>query len=240
MFFKANSLNLGFPLEKTQSYSHSLVSMLQEELLTKNSHHNKVVTPVFRKQSEYPEKTQCLRSHVSGHICNFYKSKDALADILVPYFASGLARNQSCIWVTSPYLDANEAKSILENVVINFNGYVAKKQIKIIPYDLWYFKNKKFDRNKILKEWRIEEQNAINRGFQGLRLNTDNFWVHDDIWKLFVEYERTIDTALANRNVTALCSYYTGNCTCTEIADILQNHVGFLATTQKKSDGGKT
>jgi hypothetical protein len=214
--------------------------MLQEELLTKNSNHNKVVTPVFRKQSEYPEKTQYLRSHVSGHICNFYKSKDALADILVPYFASGLARNQSCIWVTSPYLDANEAKSILENVVINFNGYVAKKQIKIIPYDLWYFKNKKFDRNKILKEWRIEEQNAINRGFQGLRLNTDNFWVHDDIWKLFVEYERSVNHSIENSHSTFLCSYFASACTCSHLSDILHNHAGFVTTKQKLPKEEKT
>ena len=35
------------------------------------------------------------------HLCLFYRNKQELLDILVPYFKAGLGNNEFCIWVTS-------------------------------------------------------------------------------------------------------------------------------------------
>ena len=47
------------------------------------------------------------------HLCQFYNTKQDLIDILVPYFAEGLKNNEFCMWVTSPPLDVEEAKTAL-------------------------------------------------------------------------------------------------------------------------------
>ena len=36
-----------------------------------------------------------------SHLCQFYETKDDLAEILVPYFAEGLRNNEACVWVMS-------------------------------------------------------------------------------------------------------------------------------------------
>ncbi len=47
------------------------------------------------------------------HFCQFYKTKEDLIDVLVPYFKSGLENNEFCMWVTSEPLSAEEAKRSL-------------------------------------------------------------------------------------------------------------------------------
>ncbi|MCW4009075.1 MAG: MEDS domain-containing protein [Candidatus Bathyarchaeota archaeon] len=172
-----------------------------------------------------------------GHFCNFYRNKEDLADILVPYFASGLAKNQLCIWVTSPFLGDAEAKSILQNAVSHFDEYAAKKQIRIISYDEYYLSNGRFDPNSILRKWRLEEQKALNRGFFGLRFNANNLWVKEDTWPLFVEYEKRLNQAIENSNSTFLCSYSSRACTCHHLSEILQNHSLILVTKNNPPKG---
>ncbi len=204
----------------------------KEDVLTKNSDSNKKTTNEL-KHSYTLEKCHNLPNQTSMHICNFYRTKEDLAEILVPYFASGLVKNQSCIWLASPNLDVDEAKSLLENVVIKLDSYVNRKQIKIVPHDVWYFKNGHFEPEQLLMSLRTEEQLALSRGFDGLRLNTDNFWVQNDFWQLFMEYERNVNYSLIDGRSTFLCSYFAGNCTIPHLKDILQNHAGILTQRQK-------
>ena len=72
------------------------------------------------------------------HFCQFYQTKQDLVDILVPYFKAGLANNEFCIWITSEPLAAVEAQGAMKGVVEDFDDYLDKGQIEIIPYDKWY------------------------------------------------------------------------------------------------------
>jgi hypothetical protein len=60
------------------------------------------------------------------HLCQFYESKQDLIDILVPYFAEGLHSNEFCMWVTSPPLEAEEAREALQKAVPNLDEYFKK------------------------------------------------------------------------------------------------------------------
>jgi len=44
------------------------------------------------------------------HLCQFYRTKEDLIDILLPYFKAGLENNGFCMWITSEPLAAEEAK----------------------------------------------------------------------------------------------------------------------------------
>jgi PAS domain S-box-containing protein len=168
------------------------------------------------------------------HLCQFYESKQDLIDILVPYFAQGLQNNEFCMWVTSPPLEVQEAKKALHKAVPDLNEYIRKEQIEIISYNDWYLKEGKFNCNRVLKGWVQKEKNAIERGFAGLRLTGNTFWIERDLWNSFVDYEEAVNSVIGQYKMMAVCTYCLTNCTGTDVLDVVRNHVGTLIKQGKK------
>src|SRR4030042_4116580 len=71
------------------------------------------------------------------HFCQFYRTDKDLIDILVPYFKAGLKNNEYCLWVTSEPLTRDRVEREMRKRVVNFESYLKKGQIEIIPYDRW-------------------------------------------------------------------------------------------------------
>ena len=87
------------------------------------------------------------------HFCQFYKTKQDLIDILVPYFKAGLESNEFCMWVTSEPLMVAEAEEAVRKAVNDFDEYLRQGQIEIIPYNEWYLLEGTFDDDRVLKGW---------------------------------------------------------------------------------------
>ena len=168
------------------------------------------------------------------HLCQFYENKEDLIDILVPYFAEGLRNNEFCMWVTSPPLEVEEAKAALSKVLPNLDEYFRKGQIEIISYDNWYLSGGKFDSNKVLQGWVQKEKDAIQRGFDGLRLTGNTFWIERDLWSKFVDYEETVNAVIGEHKIIALCTYCLKNCSGTDVVDVVRNHSGTLIKQGQK------
>ncbi len=167
------------------------------------------------------------------HLCQFYATKEDLIEILVPYFAQGLKDGEFCVWVTSPPLEAEEAKVALERAVPNLDEYLKKGQIEILPYTEWYLKDSAFDSDRVLNGWAEKETAALNRGFQGLRLTGNTFWVERNHWGAFVNYEEEINRVIGQHRMLALCTYALGRCNGNDIVDVIRNHESALI---KKDD----
>lgn len=65
------------------------------------------------------------------HFCQFYRTKQDLIDILVPYFKAGLENNEFCMWITSEPLVVAKAKKAMTSAVPGFKQYLRKGQIEI-------------------------------------------------------------------------------------------------------------
>ena len=128
-----------------------------------------------------------------GHFCQFYSSREDLADILVPYFKAGLENNEYCMWVTSDFLPADHAKALLAKAVKGLEDYIKRGQIEILDYSQWYTKSGTFDAPKVLQGWVEREEQAIRNGFDGLRLTGDTFWLEKQDWSAFSDYEEEVD-----------------------------------------------
>ncbi|OPX93957.1 MAG: Blue-light-activated protein [Syntrophorhabdus sp. PtaB.Bin006] len=98
-------------------------------------------------------------------ICQFYQTEQDLLDILIPYFIAGLENNESCLWIASDSLAAEDARKAMKKAVPHFQKYVRKKQIEIISGSLWSAGDGDPGRIVISKLDR-----AISAGFDGLRL----------------------------------------------------------------------
>ena len=57
------------------------------------------------------------------HFCQFYQTKEYLADILVPYFKAGLENNEFCLLITSQPLEVEEAIEALRRAVPDVDVY---------------------------------------------------------------------------------------------------------------------
>ena len=170
------------------------------------------------------------------HFCQFYQTKEDLIDILAPYFKAGLEDNEYCMWVTSEPLTSQEAKRALEAKVKNFDEYIKKGQIEIIDYDQWYTKSGHFESDKVLQGWVDKEREALGRGFDGLRLSGNTFWLEESCWRDFTNYEETVNKVINKYRVLAICAYCLDKCTGSEIIDVVGNHQFALIKRDGKWD----
>ena len=141
------------------------------------------------------------------HFCHFYQTREDLIDILVPYFKAGLESNEFCMWVTSQPLGVEAAKASLTKVVRNLDDYITKGQIEILDARQWHTKSDKLVSNEVLHGWVEKEGQALDRGFDGLRLAGNTLWLEKKDWREFADYEAAIDRVIGKHLMIAICSY---------------------------------
>jgi signal transduction histidine kinase len=168
------------------------------------------------------------------HFCQFYETKEDLVDILVPYFKAGLENNVYCMLITSDPFSSQEAEKALRKVVTNFDTYLEDGQINILPYDKWYTKDGSFDSDRVLDGWITQLDQALEKGYDGLRLSGNTFWLEKEDWNDFVDYEEAVDGVIGNYKMMALCTYCLEKCNAAEIIDVVNNHE-FALVKRKKS-----
>ena len=168
------------------------------------------------------------------HLCQFYETTDDLVEILIPYFAEGLRNNEFCMWITSPPLEASRARQELGKAVPELDEYFRNGQIEIIPYENWYLVDNRFDSDRVLEGWIEKEKSAISRGFDGLRLSGNTFWIEKRLWRDFTEYEAAVNDKILSRRMIALCTYCLGKCSGNDVIDVVRNHVGTLVKKGKE------
>jgi len=162
------------------------------------------------------------------HFCLFYQTKKDLIDILVPYFKAGLENNEFCLWITSEPLTAKEAKKVMEKAIPDFDHCLKRGQIEILDHSQWYTKSGKFEAEKILQGWVEKEDQALKRGFDGLRLTGNTAWLEKNDWKKFVDYEATVNNIIGKYRMLSVCTYPLDKCSADEVIDVVYNHQSAL------------
>ena len=158
------------------------------------------------------------------HLCQFYQTKEDLIDILVPYFKAGLKNNEFCMWVTAEPLNEKYADEAMKKAMPNFSKYVENRQIEIISYKDWYLKGGVFDCDRVLKVWISKLEKALKKGYDGLRLTRNTFWLEKKDWPAFTEYEEAVNNVIGKYNMIAVCTYSLDKCNANEIIDVIRNH----------------
>jgi hypothetical protein len=166
------------------------------------------------------------------HFCQFYTTKKDLLDMLVPYFKAGLENNEYCMWITSVPLNVEDAQKAMRKAVPSFEEYVEKQQIEIIPYDQWYTLGGNFEEKRVLNGWVSRLNSALEKGFDGLRLTGNTFWIEKKDWAAFTDYEAAVNSVIGNYKMLAICTYSLKKCGVAEILDVVKNHQFTLALSQ--------
>jgi PAS domain S-box-containing protein len=158
------------------------------------------------------------------HFCLFYKTKQDLIDVLVPYFKAGLENNEYCMCITSKPFDHDEVRARMSEALPDFDKCIARGQIEIIPYDNWYVIDGVFDSQRVLAGWVEKLQDALARGFSGLRLSGNTFWLEKAGWKDFLDYEEDVNDTIGQYSIMALCTYSLDRCNAEDILDVVSTH----------------
>lgn len=158
------------------------------------------------------------------HFCQFYQNKEDLVDILLPYFKAGLENNECCLWITSQPLSEKEAKKAMRKAVPDFDRYLKKGQIEIIPHTEWYVKDGAFNLQRVLDAWINKLKQALAKGYDGLRLTDNTAWLEKKDWRSFTDYEKEINNVIGNYRMMAICTYSLDRCGAAELIDVVRNH----------------
>ncbi len=159
------------------------------------------------------------------HFCQFYKTKQDLFDILVPYFKAGLENNEFCVWVTSEFLDGNDVAAAMKKAMPDFPKRLARGQIEIFPHTEWYLKEGKFEMRRVLDQWIKKYNQGIKAGYDGCRVSGNPFWISNKKdWRDFTEYEAEINNIIGGYKLLVLCTYSLDKCGAGEIIDVVNNH----------------
>jgi PAS domain S-box-containing protein len=162
------------------------------------------------------------------HLCHFYESTQDLLATAVPYFQAGLETNEFCIW-TMPESVREEAMDALERAVPDVDRYLADRQLEIIPSRDWYLQGGTFDAARVSSAWFEKLDEALARGYAGMRVSGHGDWVEERQWRDFSRYEATINDAIRDRRMIALCSYSLGSMGAAAMLDVVRAHQRALA-----------
>ncbi|MEP7272870.1 MAG: MEDS domain-containing protein [Acidobacteriota bacterium] len=168
------------------------------------------------------------------HFCHFYETKEDLLDILFPYFKTGLANNALCVWVVSDPFDEETARSALRNAFPEADRHLAAGDIEIAHHLQWYLKGSNFDAQWVINGWQQKLDEALSRGYTGLRVNGIAAWRTDEYSKDFAEYEKQLNDVTTNQRMIALCAYPFALSKATDMFDVAHAHEFALARRSSK------
>ena len=159
-----------------------------------------------------------------SHFAHIYRSAGDLREVLVPYFQAGLENNEQCLWVTDSPFEAREAQAALRAVLPDLDARVAQGQIDIQNIQAFYDSAEPLQPRALVAGLLVREQQAIARGYRGLRTNGNCGWVGERQWNSFCEYEGLVQEAVQGRQLICTCSYCPDRFRSAEICDVIEHH----------------
>jgi PAS domain S-box-containing protein len=169
-----------------------------------------------------------------AHFCQFYQTREDLIDILVPYFKAGLENNEFCMWVAQEPLSEEEAKEAMRKALPDFDQYLKRGQIEIVPHTKWYLKDGVFNLQRVLNAWIDKLHQALSKGYDGIRATGNIAWLEKRDWKSFADYEKKVNNIIGKYRMIALCTYCLEKCGASQIIEVVNNHQFVLIRREGK------
>lgn len=158
------------------------------------------------------------------HLCHFYQTPQDMLDVLVPYMAAGLERNEKCLWIVDGVLTVAQAKEAMAEVVPDWKRHLESGSIEFFPHTEWYVIDGAFDETRVLRQFVDQEVEALAAGFKGLRVTGNTLWARDGMLPDLLQYEREVDQCFCNHKMTAICTYPLDRCSAADIVDVTKAH----------------
>lgn len=158
------------------------------------------------------------------HLSAFYGSADDLLEIVGGFFAAGLEAGEACLWAASAPLTVEQALAGLAEHIPDIAAKVASGALDVVDADAWYLTGGEPDFQRVTKGWRAKEKEARRKGFEGLRVTGNAFWLQNRFWAGFSEYESQLGAAIRGTRMIVLCIYSLDAASASDVLDITKAH----------------
>ena len=166
------------------------------------------------------------------HFCLFYETLTDLLEPLVLYCKAGLESQEFCLWIVAAPLTEEDATHALKHAVPDLDRYLDDHSIEIASAHDFYLQNGRFDLKKVTDGLNEKLASASARGYTGVRVTGDSAWLEKRDWKVFCEFEDSINQFIANQRLTVLCTYPLAAFGPDDILDVVRTHQ--LAVTNRR------
>lgn len=158
------------------------------------------------------------------HMSAFFDTADDLFEIAADFFEAGLGCREKCLWLTSKQLGVGQVAEKLRKLVPDFQQRLAAGAVEILRGTDWYLTHDQLDSERASREWRSASEQALNGGFEGLRVLGNPFWLQNSYWTSFRDYEAHLSREIAGERVIVLCVYPLREATAADVLDITKAH----------------
>ena len=164
-----------------------------------------------------------------AHICLFYETTQDLLDAATAYFKAGLEDGEFCIWALSDPLTPENAIHSLGESIPGFARHLAAGDIEVVSGYEWYLRDGEIDSRRITSGWHAKLSKARSKGYAGMRVCGNAFWIETSQWKDFCAYEAELDGSLSGREMLVLCTYSLSASRAVDLLDVARVHNFSLA-----------
>lgn len=168
------------------------------------------------------------------HFSQFHQTKQDLLDLLVPYFIAGLENNEFCLWITYPPLHQAEPREELIRAFPAAAQHLSRGDIEIVPFSEWYLRDGGFNSTRAANALYERLEQALAKGYAGMRVNGNGAWVTEQQWADFTQYEQQVDEMIVDRKLIALCTYPLAAVKAADLFEVVRTHQFAIAKRRGK------
>lgn len=159
-----------------------------------------------------------------SHFCQFFGGRQDLLDFLVPFYRTGLERNEACLLTTTDPLDVDDAVEVLSREIDGFGAAVDRGQMVVVSAQARYLAGGSFDPERILELVPAGVEEALRRGYSGRRACTNENWMQQADWDPMMTLEGRLSRTLSGRRSISMCAYPLPKCDAGQLLDVLMRH----------------
>ncbi|HYS68384.1 MAG TPA: MEDS domain-containing protein [Paraburkholderia sp.] len=142
------------------------------------------------------------------HLCHFYESRSELLSVTADFLHAGLANREVGVWVAPALLGPDKARYMLTRTEPALAEYIDAGQLQILDGAQLYARPKSgFNGGATVSLWSAAINDALGRGFEGLRVAGDAVCNETTDWVALLDYEASLKDKLASRPIIGLCTY---------------------------------
>ena len=134
-----------------------------------------------------------------------------------------MEQNELCVWITAE-MSQKEAREALGERIPQLQRYIDTGQLQLFSHEEWYMPDGRFDGQCALDGGLKKYREALSRGYDGLRLTGNVFWLDQSNWNSFMEYESNLDSIVQDHKLLIICVYKENEYTTDNIVDVMNTH----------------
>lgn len=142
------------------------------------------------------------------HTCVFYRTEDALREILTPFVADGLRRGERCFCAQKSHI-ARRLVFDLRFLGIDTDEALRRGALEIHTEDDVYLPNNKFEPQLMMNMLLRSMDDALHNGFTAFRTAGELSWAVRGIDRCdqLIDYEKIVDRCFPGKPAIGLCQY---------------------------------